>query len=279
MPSNQLPLLLEPEQLAKLLAEPDNNHLLILDTSSAENYALHHVPGAIHIPPKSLQAGTPPVPGKLPSIEQLTELFSSVGLTADKHVIAYDDEGGGWAGRLIWTLDVIDHKNYSYLNGGLTAWVNENYPAETTVNHAQKSDLTISIDRTPIAEADDIITLLNESSSSDQKFAVWDARSAAEHDGTKVLTKRGGHIPGAINIDWLELMDKQRNNRLVNLDELQQRLNTLGLTKDKQIITHCQTHHRSGLTYLAMKILGYDTIKGYHGSWSEWGNRDDTPIE
>lgn len=272
MNQTTIPLLLEAEQLAAMLTSGDHN-LLILDTSNAVNYHKHHIPGAIHIEPQSLQAGTIPAPGKLPSIKQLTELFSRVGLSADKHVIAYDDEGGGWAGRLIWTLDVLGHKNYSYLNGGLHAWVNENHPIETITNTGNAVDYKVNIDTTPIAEIDDIIPHLN-----DNNFAIWDARSAAEHHGSTVLAKHGGHIPGAINIDWLELIDRQNNMRLIDLDNLQQRLNTLGLSKDKHIATHCQSHHRSGLTYLAMKILGYANIKGYHGSWSEWGNRDDTPI-
>ncbi len=270
--STSLPLLLEPDQLAKLLSSGDHK-LLILDTSSAENHARHHIPGAIHIEPKALQCGTPPTPGKLPSVEQLKALFSRVGLSADQHVIAYDDEGGGWAGRLIWTLDVLGHSNYSYLNGGLPAWVNEDHPIQTSINTPAPTDYQVSIDQGPIAEVDDIIPKLGA-----DKFGVWDARSAGEHDGSKVLAKRGGHIPGAVNIDWLELMDRDRNMRLVNLEQLQQRLNDLGLSQDKEIITHCQTHHRSGLSYLAMKILGYPNIKGYHGSWSEWGNREDTPI-
>ncbi|WP_338043310.1 sulfurtransferase [Oceanicoccus sagamiensis] len=270
--STSLPLLMEAEQLTKLLAT-DEHKLLILDTSSAENHAKHHIPGAIHIEPKALQCGTPPYPGQLPSVEQLTEMFSRVGLSDDKHVIAYDDEGGGWAGRLIWTLDVLGHKNYSYLNGGLAAWVNEDHPIQTSINTAQASDYQVTIHPAPIAEVEDIIPNLGT-----DNFAIWDARSAGEHNGSKVLTKRGGHIPGAVNIDWLELMDRDRNMRLVNLEQLQQRLDALGLSKDKQIVTHCQTHHRSGLSYLAMKILGYPNIKGYHGSWSEWGNREDTPI-
>ena len=273
MTSPALPLLMEAEQLAALLGSADHQ-LLILDTSSADNYAKHHVPGAIHITPKALQCGSPPTPGKLPSVEQLTELFSRVGLSADKHVIAYDDEGGGWAGRLIWTLDVLGHHNYSYLNGGLPAWVNEGHPLETQINQGEATDYKVSIDQKPIAEIDNIVPNLGSDT-----MAIWDARSAAEYNGTKVVAKRGGHIPGAVNIDWLELMDRDRNMRLVDLEQLQQRLNTLGLSKDKQIITHCQTHHRSGLSYLAMKILAYPNIKGYHGSWSEWGNREDTPIE
>ncbi|MFA7555196.1 MAG: rhodanese-like domain-containing protein [Spongiibacteraceae bacterium] len=272
MNTSILPLLLEPDQLASLLAtEPDN--LLILDVSSVENYKKQHLPEAIHIAPKALQNGAPPVPGKLPSLEQLSELFSLAGLSPEKHVIAYDDEGGGWAGRLIWTLDVLGHSNYSYLNGGIHAWANEGHPVESTPNTGKKTQYSASINTDPIAEIDDILPNI-----ATKNFAIWDARSAAEFDGSKLLTKRGGHIPGAVNIDWLELIDKERNFRLVDLNALQLRLNELGLTQEKQIVTHCQTHHRSGLSYLTMKILGYPTIKGYHGSWAEWGNREDTPI-
>lgn len=271
--SNAIPLLLEPEQLLSLLNQREQS-LLILDVSSAENYQQHHVPGAIHVEPKALQLGTPPVPGKLPTLEQLNALFSRIGLSDQHHVIVYDDEGGGWAGRLIWTLDVIGHPHYSYLNGGLSAWVNEGYPVEIAVNEGLATRYQASINSAPIADIDDILAHLGS-----DHLAIWDARSPEEYTGSKVVAKRGGHIPGAINLNWLELMDRNRNLRLVELDGLQHRLNTLGLTKDKQIITHCQTHHRSGLSYLAMKILGYTEIKGYHGSWSEWGNREDTPVE
>ena len=131
-----LPLLLEPAELEAALGRSD---LLILDTSSGDNYARHHVPGAIHISPQALQCGIKPAVGKLPSVEALSELFARVGLTPDKHVIAYDDEGGGWAGRLIWTLDVLGHKRYSYLNGGLAAWVNEGHPVETASSAGNRS--------------------------------------------------------------------------------------------------------------------------------------------
>lgn len=269
--SPSLPLLIEAEQLAPLLG---NRQLLVLDCSSADNYSKHHLPGAIHIAPSSLQCGIKPAAGKLPSAEQLRELFSAAGLTADHHVIAYDDEGGGWAGRLIWTLDVLGHSNYSYLNGGIHAWLAAELPTETISNSGQRVEYVVRIDTTAIAEVDDILAGLKDSNS-----AIWDARSREEYLGSKVLAQRGGHIPGAINIDWLELIDRNRHTKLVGLEALQQRLNQLGLSKDKHIITHCQSHHRSGLTYLAMKILGYPNIKGYHGSWSEWGNREDTPIE
>ena len=72
-------------------------------------------------------------------------------------------------------------------------------------------------------------------------------------------------------------MDPARALRM--RQDLQTQLNSLGLTADKEIITHCQTHHRSGFTYLAAKVLGYPRVKAYAGSWGEWGNHPDTPVE
>ena len=103
-------------------------------------------------------------------------------------------------------------------------------------------------------------------------------RSAQEHLGEKVLADRGGCIPGAANIDWLELIDHSRALQLKPLPLIKQMMNEAGLDGSKKIITHCQTHHRSGLSYLVGKLLGMP-IAAYDGSWSEWGNRNDTPIE
>ena len=266
----ELPLLLEPEQLTDLLGNPE---LLIVDVCSPDSYARHHIPGAVHLAPGDLQSGMQPAPGSLPSVEKLTLMFSRIGLGSDRHVVAYDAEGGGWAGRLLWTLDVLGHTRYSYLNGGLVAWANEGHPLSDEPEKPAPSSFTATIHPEPIAELDYVVDSLERDDA-----AIWDARSAEEYTGARVAAARAGHIPGAVNIDWVQLMDPQRNLRLRDLEQIRQQLQQAGLTPDKEIITHCQTHHRSGLAYLAMKLLGYPRIKGYDGSWAEWGNRADTPI-
>ena len=266
------PRLLEPAQLAALL-EQDDGTLLVLHAGNPQSYAEGHIPGALYVPPKSLMCGVPPATGQLPQAEELSRIFSAIGLHPKRHVVACDDEGGGWAGRLLWTLDVLGHEAWSYLNGGIVAWRDAGLPLATEPGVPTPSDFQAQIHRRAIAEAEDILQKLGE-----PNFAVWDARSRAEYDGQRVLSKRGGHIPGAVHWEWLELIDTKRSLRLRELEEIDRELEARGLGAQQHIVTHCQSHHRSALCYLAGRLLGR-RIQGYHGSWSEWGNRDDTPVE
>lgn len=269
--SNPLPLLLSPQTLAGVLGE---KNLLIVDLGKEQVYQQAHVPGAIHLDFRRLQKGEPPAPGLMPDLETLSALFSEIGLTPDTHVIAYDDEGGGWAGRLLWTLDAVGHRHYSYLDGGIHTWLAEGLPTESKDNSPTPSRYVVS--GISDSAAVDLDWLLAHHG--DDNVVVWDARSEEEYLGLRAFAPKAGHIPGAVHYEWTDAMDKGRHLRVRELDELRRELAALGITEGKTIITHCQTHHRSSFTWLVGKLLGLD-IRAYPGSWAEWGHHPDTPAE
>jgi len=271
MTAPAIPLLIESEQLE---AQLDNTDLLIVDLGKPETYAKAHVPGAVHLDYLQIVAMQKPRMGLLPDADTLSRIFSSIGLTADKHVITYDDEGGGRAARLLWTLDAIGHNKASLLNGGIGAWYNEGHATDNTPVQAMPSEYSATIVDSPIADQNFIREHLN-----DDSVMLLDSRSPEEFSGLKKFAERGGHIPGAVNLDWFNVMDKTRNMRLKPETELRALMEANGFTKDKTIVTYCQSHHRSALTYFVLKVLGYSNIKGYPGSWSDWGNSEDAPVE
>ena len=265
------PLIIEPKDLEPELG---SENLLLVDLSQPQTYVQYHLPGAVYLEYAWLVHIEQPRMGLLPDVAQLSNVLSALGLTPDTHVVAYDDEGGGRACRFLWTLDVVGHKNFSLLNGGLHAWANEGHKVTSEIFYPIKGHYKASIQTGPLADRQYILDHLHK-----ENVAILDTRSPQEYAGTKVFAQRGGHIPGAVNIEWTEAMDKSRNMRLKHEKELRELLETQGITPDKEIITHCQTHHRSAHTYIMLKSLGYEKIKGYPGSWSDWGNDESTPIE
>jgi len=266
-----LPLIIEPSQLATQL---ENSNLLILDLGKLDTYQNAHVPGAIHVPPSDIQLGVPPAPGLLPEPERLSLLFSRLGLTPETHVVVYDDDGGPWAGRMIWVLDAIGHKHYSFLNGGIHAWLAEQCPVETQANEGNGTDYIVGqLDLSGTIDKAQLLQAIEQNS-----IQIWDARSMAEYTGEKAVSKRGGHLPGAKSYEFTRALDSDAHLKLRDLATVKQELNELGINGEKIIVTHCQTHRRSGLTYVICKELGWP-VQAYAGSWSEWGNDESTPIE
>lgn len=267
-----LPLILEPEQLE---AELDNPDLLIVDLSRQSQYQQVHIPGAIWLDYGSITAMHKPVMGLLPDEQHLSRVLTALGLSPNKHLVAYDEEGGGKAARLIWTLDALGYTRTSLLNGGIISWYKEEHPLTADIVEPEPEVFVAEVSHPKvIADADYILPRLEDGS-----IQLLDARSAAEYDGSKRYAEKGGHIPGAIRYEWSDAMDQQRNLRLLPDEQIRAHLDSLGFTPDREIITYCQTHHRSALSYVMLKHLGYKHVRGYHGSWSEWGNRGDTPVE
>ncbi|UZA78031.1 phosphatidylserine decarboxylase [Pseudomonas syringae] len=264
-----LSLVIEPNDLLERLDAPE---LILVDLTSSARYEAGHIRGARFVDPKRTQLGKPPAPGLLPDTASLEQLFGELGHNPDAVYVVYDDEGGGWAGRFIWLLDVIGHSRYHYLDGGLLAWEAQLLPLSTDVPPAAEAPVTLTLHDEPTATREYLQSRLGAAD-----LAIWDARAPTEYSGEKVVAAKGGHIPGAVNFEWTAGMDKARNLRI--RQDMPGILRDLGITPDKEIITHCQTHHRSGFTYLVAKALGYPRVKAYAGSWGEWGNHPETPVE
>lgn len=212
--------------------------------------------------------------GLLPEAARLSRVLSDIGLDQNRHVVAYNDDNGSHAARLLWTLDVVGHRNYSLLNGGFAAWDELDLPIAGSPASPTPSQYQAVIDEDGVADFDYVVSAIG-----DKDTILLDTRTADEFNGKDVRAARGGHIPGAVNLDWSLVIDLIDNGRLRRDSELVTLLHESGVTPDKQIIPYCHSHQRSAHTWLVLKHLGFPRVRAYAGSWSEWGNRTDAPIE
>lgn len=264
-------MLVSPQELNERLDEPG---LLIVDLCDAPVYAAGHIPGAVHLDYEALLRADGPVLGLIPHADSLARTLGSVGISDDVEVIAYDDEGNGRAARLLWMLAALGHPAHALLDGGLVAWRAAGLPLTTAMASPKTVDYPARF-RHPelIASCGDVMAAIDDPGS-----VILDNRGADEYRGENVRAARAGHIPGAVHLDWVHAMDTAGDLRLRPPEQLRSELEAAGVTPDKTVFTHCQTHHRSSLTLFTLRYLGYPEVRGYAGSWAEWGNREDTPI-
>lgn len=264
---------IEAGELADL--QPGNKEeLLIVDVRTTEQCIDGHIPGAVMLDYSELVRQDGPAIGLLPDAEHLSRVLSNIGLRENHHVVAYNDDNGSHAARLLWTLDIIGHGNYSLLNGGFAAWDELDLSIAETPALPERSEYRAVVDNDALVDFDYIMSVLG---SDDTVFL--DTRTPDEFSGKDIRAKHAGHIPGAINLDWSHAIDLIDNGRLRHESELVTLLHESGVTPDKQIIPYCHSHHRSAHTWLVLKHLGFPRVRAYAGSWSEWGNRDDAPVE
>ena len=264
------PVLIEATELDRLRrsATPP----LIVHVGDADGYARQHIPGAVFLDYADINANAPPTAGLVPDSASLSQVLSALGVDGHRHVVAYDDHNGGRAGRLLYTLEIAGHPQARMLNGGLTAWCNAGLEVQREPVTPEPGDFRVQWNDTPIATADYILEHLD-----DDDVVLLDVRSLDEYHGTDRKAARGGHIPGAVNMEWTLAIDEDQ--RMRTDDDMRAQLEGLGVTPDREIIVYCQTHHRSAHTWALLKAMGYPRVRGYPGAWSDWGNREDTPVE
>ncbi|AHY47311.1 Rhodanese-related sulfurtransferase [Rubrobacter radiotolerans] len=267
-----------PEMLAEtdwLLERLDDPNVRIIDCrDEPAHYDSSHIPGAVYMNYKKTKTKDGGLHVLTP--EEAAKTFGEMGIGDDNEVVVYDDVGS-YAGRVWWTLFHLGHQNVRILNGGWTKWIAEGKPVTREIPKPRFATFTPRPRNDDMATADELLQKLN-----DPNTVIFDTRSGVEYFGIlekfgyRERARRGGHVPSARWVNWTRSLE--RDHTIKPARELNEMFRREGFDPHKETIVYCQSAARSGHQLFTLKLLGYDNVKNYDGSWKEWGNSD-RPIQ
>jgi thiosulfate/3-mercaptopyruvate sulfurtransferase len=243
-------------------------------TGAPEEYAQSHIPGAIYLDwTRDIVDLDDPVAAQLAPPDKMARVLGQAGIGDDTLVVAYDAHPASqFATRLWWALRAYGHENVRVLNGGWARWTRENHPVTADVSHYAPATFTPRPQSGWRATAEDVHALLGNSD-----VALLDVRDEAQYTGRAVRGKRGGHIPGARNVPREALFAPDGTFRPPA--DLERIVSAAGADPDRQNIAYCNGGVAATSVLFALSMLAYPRLTNYDGSWNEWAERDDLPIE
>ncbi|MCU4741316.1 rhodanese-like domain-containing protein [Natronoglomus mannanivorans] len=220
-----------------------------------------HVPGAVNVPAERFRDPSSVAAGKLPEPAAFAEELAAAGIDPDDTIVAYDDEGGPLAARLLLTAVTYGHRGDLFLlDGGIDAWRDS---GSLSTEKPPLESATYDADRPP-ADDSPLVDREEVEAAVDSESVVVDTRTRAEHDQS--------HVPSAVQLDWEDLLDEDR--RLKPRAELEDLLESRGITPDRRTVLYCNTARRLSHTYVVLNHLGYDDVAYYEGSLTDWLRAD-----
>lgn len=245
---------------------------LLLDLRPAEEFAAGHLAGAFHLDLWGVSLiDTSEAPLRA-FMWMVGHLFSLRGVTPDRPVVVYEGKSAMRAARAFWLLEYLGHPNVRVLDGGVSAWTRAGLPLTTEASAPVASKWHGEPHPDALATWSDVKDRLGK-----METAIIDTRSDEEYYSEQVRAKRGGAIPGAVHLEWTKNLAPDGTYK--SASDLKAMYEALGVTPDREVVTYCQGGYRAAHTYLALRLAGFPRVRTYTGSWKEWGDREDLPIE
>ena len=258
------PILVDADWLTSRLDDPQ---IVLVDMSlDPYQYRRFHLPGARYLPPSALTRKNGLGVKVRTSDRQLYRLLGQLGITADSHVVVYDDLGGLEAGRLFWELEHIGHDRVSVLDGGLVKWIRERRPIAfdkpdwRRAHYRPRGDGRAN--RIDLAGIVDAMTTAS--------ITLLDVRTSEEYRGIPTDPETG-HIPGARLWPWEQAVDFENGFAMKDPATLRTSLNGVGIEgNESDIVLYCRSGHRAAQTYLTLRRLGFERVRLYDASMAEF---------
>ena len=242
-------------------------------------YEQSHIPGAVGWNWTSqLSDG---IRRDVASREDFSQLLQQSGIDKDTTVVLYGDNNNWFAAWAYWQLKLYGHNDVRIINGGRKYWLDKGLPLSVDVpSHKATHYQLPAVNNRLRAFRDDILPHLGRSG-----LVLVDVRSPAEFSGDVIAppgmtetAQRGGHIPGAVSAPWAQTV--REDGTFKSADELRAHYAAKGVTPDTDVIAYCRIGERSSHTWFVLhELLGYDRVRNYDGSWTEWGSMVNVPIE
>jgi thiosulfate/3-mercaptopyruvate sulfurtransferase len=264
---NASSLLVDPPTLKTELAR-----VRVVDLRDSEDaYKRGHIPGAVYLSIRDLDDLEANKRGMPVTLDKAQAVFARLGLNKDTQVVAYDDAGGRNAARLFYFLEFFGHPKVRILDGGFPRWLKEGGEVTAEIPTITAGKARPKIKNKHFASADRISEKQRKN-----KVQVIDTRTAEEFAGNARMPGRPGHIPGAVNLVWQDLLAP--DGRFKSVAELQKLIAAKGITKNQECVTYCNSGVRASGVYVILRMLGYNKARLYDGSWQEWGPDEKRPV-
>jgi len=277
-PAVRAEMLVSTDWLAKHLNDPKVVVLHIARERS--HYDQGHIPGARFIAWNELTTTRDGLQNELPTVEDLQKLFERVGASDDTRLVLYGDNAPLAAARAYFTLDYLGHGDLAaLLDGGIEKWKAEQRALSTDAPQVKAARFTPHPRPQAVV---DLKTMLNLSraaaNNASSGTTLLDARPADDYTGARGGgAARSGHIPGAENLHWLQIVTSRETTTLRPVEELRKIYETCGIPSGGKIVTYCGSGVQASYAYFVAKYLGYDAAM-YDGSFSEWSKTEAAPV-